>query len=152
MTNTLGQVGTLAVDLAGGTDRQWVVMQARQNGSSLRIQGPGHESDFPVPDALATWWKGLEHSRPSLAGTSAVYAPLEITVEDSDEGKVCIQVPGPKLNRDFGAMFKVKHPSLCEWVRARLAKMEGKAIGVIPNPGELDLEGPGDEDDEDDDC
>jgi len=55
-----------------------------------------------VSEKLAGLFKNLPHSRRSIAGTPTMYAPILVRLDES-AGGVRIQIPGPEVNRPYGA-------------------------------------------------
>lgn len=121
----LGMTGSQQKSIDGsGLDS--IIGQIRvKSPTSARIQGPHFEGDFPIPPALAQWLLPLPHERASLAGTGAMYRECEIRAEDNET--IRITIPGPKLNKEYGAALAVKFPTITAWIKSKLAESEPKA-------------------------
>lgn len=101
------------------------VMAADANGkgAALRLQGPGPMEVTVMVEmepSVWDWLQKLPAGRPSLAGTGAVYFPVLAAADPA--GIVRVQVPGPALNRPYGAAFDILHPKLGPYVGALLAQ------------------------------
>ena len=118
---TIESTGKAQKSLTGG-DSSYTVVQIRATSpGAIRVQWPNHEYTFEVSDALTTWLGKCQASRKSLAGTKAMYVPALARreqptndVKPVDVTKVRFQVPGPKLNREWGAVFVAYSPSTYE--------------------------------------
>ena len=106
----------------------YVAVQIRTRDSYLHVQGRGVKGnreygfaqDFPhsEPNHLKVWLKGQKHVLPSMAGTSALYVPAQVSVR---KGFPHVQVAGGKKNRDYGACFELRkgHEEFVLWIEAQ---------------------------------
>ena len=116
-----------------GTGRPYAVIQGRVEGTTLKIQGKGPNTNrsygisitVPIPADLSKWMAGIKATYKSLAGTDARYFAMQSAVVDKDT--VRVQVSGNKLNRSYGAVFSVKNSSLVQFVTAALEEAAKKA-------------------------
>ena len=92
----------------------YTVVQGRMKDGKLHIQGRGDNVnrdygvavDFPIMSDLADWLDNdVDHYEKSLAGTEAMYFPLQYALRGDN---VHFQVAGESnFNRAYGAMFNV---------------------------------------------
>ena len=110
---SIGPTGKVQKSLTGG-DTLYTVVQIRPSSpGAIRIQWGEHESNFTVSPGLSAWLGQCAATRKSLAGTSAMYVPALARRESAtDPSKVRFQVPGPKLSREWGAVFVAFCPTV----------------------------------------
>jgi hypothetical protein len=90
----------------------YTVVQGRIKNGYLHIQGSGENVnrsygvavDFPVEADLADWMNSLNHPIKTLAGSDAMYFPLQYAIR---ENNIHFQVKGSTFNRSYGAAFNV---------------------------------------------
>ena len=110
----LGETGMKQVSLTGsGTEYRVVQIRVPESGV-VRMQGfatKKWETSFHASDKLCDYVSKLTLDRPSQAGTQAMYAGALARREyDGTESKVRLQIPGPELNRKWGAVVVVTAP------------------------------------------
>jgi hypothetical protein len=111
----LGLTGTIQKSLTGGGSLYTVVQMRAATPGSIRVQWGNEEITFQVSTDLTSWLSKCQATRPSLAGTKAMYVPSLARRESAeDKTKVRFQVPGPKLNREWGSVFVAYCPTVWE--------------------------------------
>lgn len=118
-----------------GSKSVYLPIQVRNTGdNTIRLQAKGVETSAFVSEALHAYLNGLKHTKPSLAGTGAMYVEAQATPHMEEikgySAPVRIQIKGPKLNRDWGAEFVVDCPEMHSHIGHPILAT------VIPPPGE----------------
>lgn len=112
--------------LAPDSEANYLMVQLRPvDTQNMRVQLTDFEDHRMVSTKLYEWLKLAEKSeagkmRLSLAGTKAKYLPAQVRIEDPTTGEVRFRVPGPTLNRDYGACFIVTWPKLAALLDGKL--------------------------------
>lgn len=113
---------TMTPSLAG---RAYVAMQGAVRYGRFHVQGKGPEAnrsygisaDLPVDYTLLSWLQDLNAALPSLAGSERKYFPIQGVVNGDT---IHIQIAGPELNRDYGAVIDISKDQASElhtWLR-----------------------------------
>ncbi len=102
-----------------GSETLYRVVQIRRVGvTQIRVQCAGLETAFECSSDLTAWLTTCEASRSSLAGSAAKYVPALARIEATDDpAHVRFQVIGPKLNREWGAVFVAYAPSVVQYLK-----------------------------------
>ncbi len=121
------------------TDTPYLQAQARVRDGFLHIQALGAEGNRPygysfttqqeLPKAVAEFLDNLDDALVSMAGTGAMYFPVQLKAED---GQVHVQVDGngETLNREYGAAFDLANCNgFSEWVAEQVASEIEKEAG-----------------------
>jgi hypothetical protein len=108
------------------TGNDYVLAQVAVRNDQLNIQvaGPagnrpyGYAARVSAEKELIKYVQNLNGQLPSLSGSEkADYAECQLRVKN---GKIHMQIPGPSLNRHYGAAAEFYHPGLAEWLETAL--------------------------------
>jgi hypothetical protein len=110
-----------------GTGNDYVLAQVAVRDDQLNIQvaGPagnrsyGYAARVSAEKKLIEYVQNLNGQLPSLSGSEkADYAECQLRVKNVN--KIHMQIPGPNLNRPYGAAADFYHPGLAEWLEIAL--------------------------------
>jgi len=113
-----------------GSNKNYVVLQARLSDDYFHIQGKGKEvnRNYGVAEDISAenfgadidWTDSLDHINSSLAGTDRKYFRFQAKIAGTN---LHIQIPGPELNRNYGLSMNIPVevlPNVAQFVKAEL--------------------------------